>query len=159
GALVRHGRIESGARGAAGAVGHLPVPGAGRLRCGCGRYGHLEAVASGTGLAAAYALRTGERVTGRVVAERAAAGEPVAREVLEAAGTALGAALAGLVALLDPERVLVAGGAAGALLPAAAGAFVAELPTAWADVPLLPAGLGTDAVVVGAARLATMEET
>ncbi|MEH1015321.1 ROK family protein [Micromonospora sp. CPCC 206060] len=160
GALVRHGRIEAGARGGAGEVGHLPVPGAERLRCGCGRYGHLEAIASGTGLAAGYALRTGERITGRVVADRAAAGDPAAREVVDAAGTALGAALAGLVALLDPELVLVAGGAAGALLPAAVLAFAAELPSAWADVPLLPAGLGTDAVVVGAARLgmSPMEE-
>lgn len=73
---------------------------------------------------------------------------------MERAGGVLGAALAGLVALLDPEAVLVAGGAAGALLPAASAAYSAELPAGWADVPLLPATLGADAVVVGAARLA-----
>ncbi|WP_405108120.1 ROK family protein [Micromonospora sp. NBC_01405] len=155
GALVRHGRIDPGARGAAGAVAHLPAPGAGRLRCGCGRYGHLEAVASGTGLAAGYALRTGERITGREVAERATAGDAAAREVVERAGASLGAALAGLVTTLDPQVVLVAGGAGGALLPAATAAYAAELPSGWADVPLLPAALDADAVVVGAARLAT----
>ncbi|MGC4806883.1 ROK family protein [Micromonospora sp. DT233] len=158
GALVRHGRLDPGARGAAGAVAHLPAPGAGRLRCGCGRYGHLEAVASGTGLAAGYAHATGERVTGREVAARATAGDAAAREVLDRAGASLGAALAGLVCVLDPEVVLVAGGAAGALLPAATTAYAAELPSGWAGVPLLPAALGVDAVVVGAARLAITPE-
>ncbi|MFC0097926.1 ROK family protein [Micromonospora marina] len=155
GAVARDGRIAGGARGAAGQLGHLPAPGANRLRCGCGRYGHLEAIASGTGLAAAYALTGGEPVTGREVARRAAAGDATARQVVERAGTALGASLAGLVALLDPEAVVVAGGAAGTLLPAATTAYRAELPGGWAHVPLLPAALGADAVVVGAARLAT----
>lgn len=154
GAMLQHGRISTGARGGAGEVGHLPAPGAERLRCGCGRYGHLEGIASGTGLSGAYALETGERITGRAVAERAAAGEPVAREVVDRAATALGRALAGLVALLDPQAVVLAGGAADALFPGARAAFTAELPAAWADVALLPAALGADAVVVGAARLA-----
>ncbi|SCL45212.1 glucokinase [Micromonospora citrea] len=154
GAMLQGGRISTGARGGAGEVGHLPAPGAERLRCGCGRYGHLEGIASGTGLAGAYALETGLRITGRAVAQRAATGDPTAREVLDRAGAALGGALAGLVALLDPQAVVVAGGAADALLPGAAAAFAAELPPAWADVPLLPAALGGDAVAVGAARLA-----
>jgi glucokinase len=154
GAMIRGGRLATGARGAAGEVAHLPAPGAERLRCGCGRYGHLEGIASGTGLSAAFALETGTRITGQAMAGRAAAGDPTARQVLDRAGAALGAALAGLVTLLDPQAVLVAGGAADALLPAASAAYSAELPAAWADVPLLPAALGADAVVVGAARLA-----
>ncbi|MEU4641411.1 ROK family protein [Micromonospora sp. NPDC023814] len=154
GAMIRGGRLATGARGAAGEVGHLPAPGAERLRCGCGRDGHLEGIASGSGLSAAYALETGLRISGQDVAERATAGDPVAREVVDLAGTALGRALAGLVAVLDPQAVVVAGGAAGALLPGARAAFAAELPAAWADVPLLPAALRADAVVVGAARLA-----
>ncbi|MBQ0978729.1 ROK family protein [Micromonospora sp. M61] len=154
GAIVRNGRVEAGARGAAGEVGHLPAPGAERLRCGCGRHGHLEAIASGSGLAAAYAIETGTHVTGRTVAERAATGDGAAQRVVERAGAVLGATLAGLVALLDPDAVLVAGGAAGSLLPAASAAYSAEVPAGWADVPLLPATLGVDAVLVGAARLA-----
>ncbi|MEU6076924.1 ROK family protein [Micromonospora sp. NPDC047074] len=154
GAMVQSGRLATGARGAAGEVGHLPATGAERLRCGCGRPGHLEGIASGTGLSAAYALETGLRITGQAVAERAATGEPAARQVVDRAATALGRALAGLVAVLDPQAVLVAGGAADTLLPGARAAFTAELPAAWADVPLLAATLGADAVVVGAARLA-----
>ena len=157
GGLIRSGRVEHGARGAAGEIAHLPVPGAEELRCGCGRYGHLEALASGTGIAAAYARATGERVDGREVAALAETGDDAAREVLTRAGAALGAALAGLVALLDPQAVVVAGGAASALVPHAAAAYAIELLPAWADVPLLPAALGGDAVAIGAARLA-MEE-
>lgn len=155
-AMLRYGRLDTGARGAAGGVAHLPVPGAERLRCGCGRYGHLEAIASGTGLAAAYAAETGVRRTGREVAERAAAGEPAAAAVLRRAGTALGTALAGLVALLDPAAVVLAGGAADALLAPAGTAYAEQLLPGWAGVPLLPATLGTGAVAVGAARLAQL---
>ncbi|MGS2617744.1 ROK family protein [Micromonospora sp. LZ34] len=154
GALIRYGRIERGARGAAGEVAHLPVPGAGQLRCGCGRRGHLEAVASGTGISAAYALATGEKMSGREIAARAAAGEAAARRILDQAGETLGAALAGLVALLDPQAVIMAGGAAPALLTAATRAYQAELLPAWADVPLMPAALGHQAVAIGAARIA-----
>lgn len=152
--LVSDGRVEHGARGAAGAVAHLPTPAAERLRCGCGRYGHLEAIASGTGLAAGYAQATGERVTGVEVARRATLGDAAAGTVLDRAGEALGRALAGLVALLDPEAVLLAGGAADPLRTRAAEAYAAELLPGWAHVPLLAAALGDDAVAVGAARLA-----
>ncbi|MGW0431240.1 ROK family protein [Micromonospora sp. NPDC003197] len=154
GGLIRDGQVEHGARGGAGELAHLPVPGAERLRCGCGRYGHLEAIASGTGLAAAYELATGERIAGQLVAQRAAVGDTTAQAVLDQAGAALGRALAGLVTLLDPQAVLVAGGAGDALLPAALATYPVELPPAWADVPLLPAALGSDSVAVGAARLA-----
>ncbi|MER7335998.1 MULTISPECIES: ROK family protein [unclassified Micromonospora] len=154
GGMIRSGRLATGARGAAGEVGHLPAPGAERLRCGCGRYGHLEGIASGTGLSAAYTLETGVRITGRAVAERAATGDLAARQVVDRAGTVLGRALAGLVAVLDPQAVVVAGGAGATLFPGARAAFAAELPAAWADVPLFPAALDADAVVVGAARLA-----
>ncbi|MGC4789670.1 ROK family protein [Micromonospora sp. DT178] len=158
GALIRRGSLDRGARGAAGEVAHLPVPGAGQLRCGCGRQGHLEAVASGSGIAAAYALAGGEQVSGREVAARAAAGDAVARRVLDHAGETLGTALAGLVALLDPEAVVLAGGAAPAVLSAATRAYQAEVLPAWTHVPLLPAALGDNAVAIGAARMA-MEDT
>ncbi|MEE3917735.1 ROK family protein [Micromonospora sp. BRA006-A] len=74
-------------------------------------------------MAAAYALTGGDPVTGREVARRAAAGDATARQVVDRAGAALGAALARLVALLDPDAVVVAGGAAATVLPAATAAY------------------------------------
>src|SRR5690606_26718050 len=105
------------------------------------------------------ALATGETVTGRQVAARAGDGDPAATQVLARAGEALGRALAGLVALLDPQAVVVTGGAAAALLVADAPVYTAELLPAWADEPLLPAALGDDAVAVGAARLGMEDST
>lgn len=52
GAIVRDGNLLLGPDGSAGELGHvclMPVDGP---RCGCGGYGHLEAIASGSGLAA-----------------------------------------------------------------------------------------------------------
>ncbi|MFJ6621753.1 ROK family protein [Kitasatospora sp. NPDC091335] len=154
GGLVRGGAVDHGARGGAGETAHLPSPEADELTCGCGRTGHLEGVASGTGLARAYRLRTGADVTGREVAARCAAGDAAAVEVLATAGHALGRALAGLVALLDPQTVVVAGGAGRALLPYARSAYAAERLPVHADVTLVPAALGDAAVAVGAARAA-----
>ncbi|UWP84390.1 ROK family protein [Dactylosporangium fulvum] len=156
--LVRAGRLDRGATGLAGEIAHLPVAGAEHLRCVCGRFGHLEAIASGTGLAAAYTAATGTPATGRQVADRAVAGDPVARDVVATAGRALGRVLAGLAALLDPGAIAATGGAAPALLPAAGDAYTAELLPAWAGTPLLPGALPDTAVAVGAARLAMTQD-
>ncbi|MET7858224.1 ROK family protein [Streptomyces sp. NPDC005318] len=154
GALLRNGRIEHGARGGAGELAHMPVPWGSELRCGCGRTGHLEGVASGTGLSRAYRSRTGRRLCGRAVAARAAEGDAIARAVVTTAGQALGRTLAGLVALLDPHAVILAGGAAETLLPPTTEAYEAELLPPFRHIPLLLTELGGDAVAVGAARLA-----
>jgi glucokinase len=159
GGLVLGGRIHHGNRGAAGEIAHLPTPGAQHLPCGCGRTGHLESLASGTGLANAYRHATGKAASGRQVATYAAQGDPVAHRVLSEAGTALGRALAGLTALLDPAVVVIGGGAGPALVDSAEAAFRDELLPAWAHVRLAPAVLEADAVVVGAARLAYLEKS
>ena len=154
GGLIRGGAVDHGARGGAGEVAHLPAPDAYGPPRGCGRTGHLEGVASGTGLARAYRLHTGVDVTGAEVAARCAAGDAAAAAVLATAGHALGRALAGLVALLDPQTVVLAGGAGRALLPHARDAYAAERLPVHADVPLVSAALGAAAVAVGAARAA-----
>ncbi|HXP14586.1 MAG TPA: ROK family protein, partial [Actinomycetes bacterium] len=91
------------------------------------------------------------------VARRAEAGESTAVEVVEEGGEVLGQLLAGLVNAVDPESVIVGGGVAapaGRYWAAAERHFHRHLLPAVAGVPLLPARLGNDAVVVGAAELA-----
>lgn len=150
------GVLLTGRLGAAGHVGHVPVPQAvGRL-CPCGVRGHVEAVAAGPAMAAAYAARVG---TGPVdlpeVVRRARAGDADARAVLADAGEALGTALAGLANVLDPDRIVVGGGAAvPELLAATAPAFAAGCLPVLGAVPLVPAALGGDAALVGAAESA-----
>jgi glucokinase len=157
GGLVLRGRLWHGAHHNAGEIGHLPVPGFGDRRCTCGADGHLESVSAGPAMAARYERLAGDAVGFAEVARRAEAGERPAVEVVEEGGEVLGQLLAGLVNAVDPESVIVGGGvaaAAGRYWAAAERHFHRHLLPAVAGVPLLPARLGNDAVVVGAAELA-----
>ncbi|MGV9808821.1 ROK family protein [Micromonospora chersina] len=149
------GTLLTGRLGAAGHLGHVPVPQAVGLPCPCGTTGHVEAVAAGPAMAAAYTARTGEPVALPEVVDRARAGDATARAVLAEAGAALGTALAGLANALDPDRIVIGGGAAvPELLAAAAPAFAAACMPVLGAVPLVPAALGADAALIGAAEAA-----
>ncbi|WP_431930266.1 ROK family protein [Micromonospora sp. RP3T] len=149
------GTLLTGRSGAAGHLGHLPVPQAAGLPCPCGATGHVEAVAAGPAVAARYAERAGGPVDLPEVVRRARAGDDTARAVLADAGAALGTALAGLANVLDPDRIVIGGGAAvPELLAAAAPAFAVACMPVLGAVPLVPAALGADAALVGAAEAA-----
>lgn len=158
-AIVVDGRPLAGRRNMVGEIGHVPARGAERLRCGCGRDGHLEAIASGPGLVRHHARLAGSPATdARAVAAAAGAGDPVAAGALADAATALGTALAGLVTTLDPDVVVLGGGLAGAgesWWDTVEATLRRELVDRLADVPLRRPELGAVAAIVGAARLAT----
>jgi glucokinase len=173
GGIILDGRLHRGRTGIGGEVGHLVVaPGTGH-RCGCGVVGCLEAMASGTALGragrlAAQADPTGklaaiagsaDKVTGETVFQAARLGDPGARELFDQLGYWLGAGIASLVTLFDPEIVIMGGGLITTgdllLIPTRTSfqrfVFAREkrkLP------PILPARLGADAGVIGAALLA-----
>jgi glucokinase len=173
GGIVAGGRIVRGAHGLAGEIGHVIVEPDGPL-CGCGNRGCWEQVASGLAIARAGAgvvedhpngaiarLADGdpERVTGELVTEAARAGDAVAGRILAEVGRRLGEGVAGLVNILDPEIVVIGGGAGEAgevLLAPLRVAFTASLEGADVrpDVPIVPASLGNDAGAIGAGLLA-----
>ena len=158
GAVVQGGRPLHGAHHVAGEIGHAPVRGAAHLRCGCGRLGHLEAVASGPGLWRNYRHLGGDTSVkdAREIVARARDGEGPAQKAVEEAGSALGLALAGIVTVLDPDVVVVGGGLAGAgpvWWEPMERTFRADVIDVLADVPVRPAELGTKAALVGAAHL------
>jgi glucokinase len=150
------GILLTGRLGAAGHLGHVPVPQAVGRPCPCGATGHVEAVAAGPAIAAAYAARVGgDPVPLPEVVRRARAGDPDAGHVIGYAGAALGTALAGLANTLDPDRIVLGGGAAvPELLAAVRPAFTAACMPLLGTVPLVPAALGDDAALVGAAEAA-----
>ncbi|MEW2445766.1 ROK family protein [Micromonospora marina] len=156
GGVLAAGRLLTGRSGAAGHLGHVPVPQAAGRPCPCGATGHVEAVASGPATAARYAERTG--ATGVALPEvvrRARSGDGDALAVIALAGEALGTALAGLTNTLDPDCVVIGGGAAvPELLDALRPAFAAACLPVLGAVPVVPAALGTDAQLVGAAEAA-----
>lgn len=160
GALVDNGLVRRGPHGSAGEIAHLLVPAVGAIACGCGRSDHLEAVASGPGIAAAYArLAGGDQVTLIEVAGRARAGDAHADVAIETAASLLGRALSGLASVIDIDAIIIGGGVAnlGALLlkPLTA-AFRAEALPTLREVPIVRAALGADGPLLGAARHAQL---
>jgi glucokinase len=175
GGVVADGRLFRGAHGFAAEIGHIVLEPGGPV-CGCGNRGCWETVASGRAigrLGREAARREGstlarmtqgdpDRLDGRAVTRAALEGDEEALAVLGEVGRRLGEGIAGLVNVLDPQVVVVGGGAIEAgelLLEPARRAFVeaVEGRDHRPPVPIVDAQLGTDAGAVGAAALA-MEE-
>jgi glucokinase len=160
GGLVLDGRLVDGAHGNAGHIGHV-VADPGGPECGCGGIGCLEAIARGPAIVR-WAQQGGWRkdrtgLTAQDVADDAHRGDGVAKAAFERAGRAIGVALASAAALCDLEVVAIGGGVsqAGSLLfePLhAAYAQHARLDFT-REVRIVPAALGQDAGLIGAAAL------
>ncbi len=132
-ALYLQGRLYAGSRGFAGEFGHLTVQEDGPI-CSCGNRGCVETLVSASTLIrqARQAAADGRAVqlwracqgnldliTAEIIAEAAAQKENYSLTLLHEAGVHLGAGIAGVVNLLNPELVLIGGG-----LAKAAGAFL-----------------------------------
>ncbi|MBB1244764.1 ROK family protein [Streptomyces durbertensis] len=156
GAIGIDGRVEAGAHGGAGEIGHVIVRPDGPL-CGCGARGCLEALASASAVGRAWAAASGDPTAGAADAARAvAAGDPRAAAVWADAVDALAAGLVTAVRLLDPRMVIVGGG-----LAEAGDVLFRPLRDAVADrvrfqrLPsIVPAALGDAAGCLGAGLLA-----
>jgi glucokinase len=152
GGLVQGGRLQFGARGYAGEIGHMVVQPDG-IPCRCGRRGCWERYASGSGLANLAGGMHGEEVVAR-----AAAGEPAALEVVARFARWVGIGLSNLANMTDPDAIVIGGG-----LVEAADTLMGPIRAAFADAlyasdhrelpDLRVAQLGERAGAVGAALL------
>ncbi len=109
GGFFYRGEVPTGAKGFAWEVGHIKVNSRGR-KCGCGAVGCWETEASVSALIRKYEEKTGVKLDGKEISERAKAGEREAKEVFEDVGEWLGIGLASLVNILDPQAVIIGGG-------------------------------------------------
>jgi predicted NBD/HSP70 family sugar kinase len=159
-AIVADGQSYRGASSSAGEWGHTTLSYGGRA-CRCGARGCLEAYVGAEAVIARY-REAGVEVSGpdeeSELAALLADASPVAREVLAETARYLGAGVANLINLFNPERVVIGGWAGIALgevlLPeirAAAAAQAMRRPFAQTTIELCR--LGTDAVALGAATL------
>jgi glucokinase len=116
GAVVSGGRLLHGPDGVAGELGHLAIDAYEGPICGCGARGHLEALASGTGIAksAQIAGLTVGHASARDVAHLEAAGNSVAALIMGRARQAVAAAVVTIVDLFNPDLVIIGGGIAAA---------------------------------------------
>ncbi|MFN8654450.1 MAG: ROK family protein [Gemmatimonadales bacterium] len=124
GGIIIDGKLYHGASDIAGEVGHMTIDANGR-RCKCGNYGCVEAYASGPNIAlrAVEALESGaesslpsyvggdlRKITAQTVYQAAQAEDPLALEVVNETAKFLGAAVASLINIFNPEAVVIVGG-------------------------------------------------
>lgn len=153
-AIFVDGRAYAGG-GLAGEIGHTRV--ADGPDCSCGRRGCLEAVASAAAIARRYTALTGTAVHGaKEVVGLAQAGDPAAVMVWQSALDALALGLSQVVALLAPEAIVLGGGLsqAGATLFEPLEQKLESILTFQRRPQLLPASIGENAGVIGAALMA-----
>ena len=175
GGVIINNQLLRGTNGFAAEIGHIPLVPHGRP-CGCGRFGCWEAYSSGNALVreardvatdspavAARLLELGggepQGITGLMVTQAAQEGDATAIECFNTLGRWMGAGLADLAAVLDPEIFVLAGGVceAGDLLLEPTRRSFERCLTAGSFRPAIPiaiATLGNEAGIIGAADLA-----
>lgn len=161
GGFISGGRLLRGAHGAAGELGHVSVDPAGP-RCHCGGRGCLEQGIGVPALLEAIASR-GVRLTGTDdLLEAAQARTSAVTTVVVKAARTLGRVLAGTVAQLDPQRVVVGGDLAllGGLVldPIRSALSELALPGTRRTPDVVPADLGPAASAMGAIALMLKEQ-
>jgi glucokinase len=173
GGIIIADRLLRGVSGTAGEVGHMTIDVNGPP-CPCGRgNGHLEALATGPAIArmAREVVEAGnqsvllemaggrpETITATMVETAARGGDHVASEVFTRAATYLGVGMANLLNIFNPERIVIGGGVskAGEMLfePVRRIARARAFERPGRDAEIVPAALGDDVGVVGAAAVA-----
>jgi len=167
GAIISDSRPIIGRHGGAGEVGHVTVELDGPV-CGCGGVGHVEAIASGAGIARlarelldggasdsplARLADEGTEIDAALVAKAAQEGDEGCIALLERAWVAIGALCASLANLLDPE-VIVIGGSIAEHHPHLFDVIGREMqrrafPMLLERVRIVPAALGADVSLIG----------
>ncbi|MCF2707051.1 ROK family protein [Arcanobacterium haemolyticum] len=170
GAVVLHGRVLRGAHSIAGHLGHIHHSLGRGFLCSCGRDGHIEPVASGSGVATLYHRRLKDTTEGPAapgtlepgttsysgldVQNAAEAGDTVALSAIEDSARALGEIMGSLANAIDPDVFVLSGSMTktGPMWwePLRDG-FAASAMTPLAGTPILNGTLGGRAPLLGAA--------
>lgn len=168
GGIIIDGKIYQGFSGFAGELGHISVvPDLEAIQCGCGQMGCLETVSSATGIirmakdAVARGDRTSlalvENIMAKDVFDAAKEGDEAAIRIVNRAAFYIGKSLAAVAVVLNPEVFIIGGGVskAGDILFNEIRSVFAKLTPApiQEGLKIVPATLGNDAGVVGAAGL------
>ncbi|MBE0433457.1 ROK family protein [candidate division WOR-3 bacterium] len=163
GAAICEGKLLFGANGFAGEFGHTVIDHQGP-KCVCGLRGHVERYAGAKFIVARArskmarqksVLAEYEVLTPEIIARAARRGDRVAREVFAETGYYIGTGVSNLLALFDPEIVVIAGGIAraGSILftPIRKAARSMVMGAEHRRFKIVPASLGDDAGILGAA--------
>ena len=167
GGIIVDGKMVRGADGTAGEIGHICVEPFG-VSCGCGSHGCLEQYSSATALVrlarelekefAESEISKKDAPSSLEIFEAGLRGDALALEVFRIQGFYLGIALAGLINVLNPEVIVIGGGAS-----AGWDLFAPEMKKqiderAYREpsgrVQIVRAKLGDDAGILGASKIA-----
>jgi len=160
GGLFIGDRLIRGAHGLAGEIGHMTMLPGGPMG-GDGHGGSLEAIAAGRSIARDASYAYSRALTTEDLFDRARAGERVALGIVDNAAMFTGIGIANLVKIFDPEAFVLGGGLCRAgdfyldRVREAANAYL----LGYHQPRLLPAELGYEAGVIGAAAVAQREST
>lgn len=165
GGLILDGKLYRGATLAAGEIGHMSIDYRG-IKGPYGNFGGLEEYVGNVQIAEraqklytqAGLQKTMDECTPLALAKAAHAGDAVAKEMWDALGTEIGAALASVVWILNPDTIVIGGGVANAgdllFTPIRRELTARTIPVFNAHLRILPATLGNEAGIIGNAALA-----
>jgi predicted NBD/HSP70 family sugar kinase len=156
--IIAGGQVYRGGDGAAGDIGHFPVPGGADRQCSCGQRGCLEALAGGAALAAQLSEQGLAASGARDVMALVKEGEPQAIAATRQAGRDIGAVLASVVNFFNPEVIVFGGTIADAGEDFLAGAreevYRRSPPLATRDLVIAASSAQARSGVVGSAVMA-----
>jgi len=171
--IILDGKIFHGRTGSAAEGGHVTIDLNGPV-CNCGKKGCIEILASGTAIARRarervakspqlgtklLALAGGDALSIRseMVGKAAEADDPLAKEILAQTCEYLAVWLGNIVDLLEPEVIILGGGAAAMLRPCF-GEIQKRMKnwcvnSRYQEIPIVPAFYGENAGIAGGAAL------
>jgi len=110
GGIIINKKLYRGANNTAGELGHIIIDANSESVCGCGGYGHLEALASGRALQNLYKEITEQDADIDLIIDMAVKGEKIAQKAIIQIGFNFSLGLANIINSLDPEIVVIGGG-------------------------------------------------
>jgi glucokinase len=167
GGIISGDKLITGVNGMAGEIGHVVSVPDGPI-CGCGKRGHLEAVASGTGIArhvreqlangVPSVFPAGSSPSAKEIAQAAKNGDKLSKEAFDLAGFYLGRTVADFLHILNPSILILGGGVSmsGDLIIKPMKESMAKhviVPEYMDKLEIVQAALGDDAGLLGALAL------
>jgi glucokinase len=171
--IIANGRLIHGDTDCAGEIGHMVIEASG-VKCACGNFGCLEAYASANSLVRRFreAIVAGEDsclaeaargtapLEAKAIYEAATAGDMLANRIFHETAVYLGIGIVNVLHIINPARVVIAGGLinAGELLMGPVRRAVKEraLPDSYRRCDIVFASLGEDAGFIGGAGCASV---
>jgi glucokinase len=146
GGIIIGKKLYRGVSGSAGEIGHMVIDIHGP-KCGCGKIGHLEALASGPAMARRSKMPAEE--IGRLAKKR----DKKALEAIRYNGWLIGKGFANIVNIINPEAIIVGGGVSNLGKPLFDSIKKTVRESALDRVRIIPAQLKKDVGVIGAIAL------